>query len=160
MSPSSKVSLITHGLRSSDTEIVKWIPTFDSSKSGLELLGQPLRASQVRGSIRSVRISDPATTAFLIVRLAVTGNADVVEAVAQALSVSLDVKVCLAVDHTALRHISADLLTHENVIFMLDVSQAETPLSALMSDAISALRIDPGLAWPGGSALMRVARCS
>ena len=146
MSVPPKVALKGGGVRPSDHQIVKWIPTFNSTKFGLELLGPPLRASQVCGKLRSIRVVDPTATAFMIVRLAVSAKDDLHDAVAHALSSAVMVKICFAVDHSALRHMTSDLLSHENIIFMLEISEANTPLSALTSDAISALRVAPDFA--------------
>lgn len=146
MSVPSKVASNGGGVRPRDDDIVKWIPTFESTKFGIELLGPPLLASQVGGRLHSIRAVDPSATAFLIVRLAVSSKDDVHDAVAHALSSDFAVKVCFAVHHSALQHITADLLLHENIIFMLEVSEANTPLSALTSDAISALRVAPDFA--------------
>ncbi len=143
MSVPSKVVSNEGGVRPSVHEIAKWIPTFDSTKFGIELLGPPLRAGQVGGRLHSIRVLVPSATAFLIVRLAVSAKVDVHDAVTHALLSAFAVKVCFAVDHSALQHITADLLLHENIIFMLDISDANTPLSALTSHAISALRVAP-----------------
>ena len=146
MSIPSKAASPASGYGRGDNQIVKWIPTFDSTRFGIELLGPPLRGADVGGRLRSIHVADPQSTAFLIVRLAVFEYDDLLVAVTQAVSVSLTVKVCFSVDHRALPLINADLLAHENVIFMLEISEENTPLSALTSDAIAALRIDPDLA--------------
>ena len=129
-----------------DSGVTRWIPTFDSDKYGLELRGAALEASAVGDRIRKLGRLDPATVAFVVVRLAATDRGDIREAIAAVSSTSVGTRVCLAIEHAVLRDLDSAFIRDERVGLMLNLRDDTVPLSALTSSAIEALYIEPDFA--------------
>lgn len=129
-----------------DAEFTRWIPTFDSNKYGLELKGTALRASAVGDRLRALEPLDPKTVAFVVVRLAATDRRDIREAMSAVVSASVATRVCLSVEYPVLCDLDSACIRDERVGLLLNIGDGTTPLSALTSDAIEALRIEPDYA--------------
>ena len=129
-----------------DSGVTRWIPTFDSDKYGLELGGAALEASAVGDRIRKLGRLDPATVAFVVVRLAATDRRDIREAMSAVVSASVATRVCLSVEYPVLCDLDSACIRDERVGLLLNIGDGTTPLSALISDAIEALRIEPDYA--------------
>lgn len=135
------------------SEFARWLPTFDSDKYGLELLGPAVPPSKVAETLRRLVLPDPKRSAFIILRLTATGRDDVHLAMDAAASIGLGTRVCLSIDHPVLRSLDSTRLRDERVGLMLKIEDDATPLGALISDAIEALQIEPAFAQQLGTSI-------
>jgi hypothetical protein len=122
--------------------LARWLPTFDSDKYGLEILGPAVHASGVAERLSAIVLPDPKAAAFIILRLAAASGDDVRQAIGAAASLALGPRVCLSIEHQLLPSLDSTFLRLERVGLLLNIEDGSTPLSALTSDAIEAIRID------------------
>lgn len=133
-------------------ELARWVPTFESARHGVEFTGPAVAAAQLEFLLRQVASRpDVDDIAFVVVPHLFTSCSDLGKAMDVASAAGLSARVLFLVRHDALRSIDLASLRSGKAGLMLDLVDEDTPLSALMSDAIEAVRLDPALAerWSG-----------
>ena len=129
-------------IRKDSDGLRRWLPTQDTLKYGLELLGPKLRTSSIAGLIQALDKRLLAAASFLTIPLAATSWDDIQDAMDAAASTNAGIRICLATRYPALQQHPQGVRPPADVGLMLDIDDLSVPLSAFVDDLIEAVRVD------------------
>ncbi len=111
-----------------------------ASQHGGELVPAPLSADVLKDAFASVVLGESNELAFIIVRLDADDRAALDQAIKAANSAPIELRVCLAMNHTSLDALDVNSIDGSHVGVMLDDVDADTPLSAMTKSPVEAIR--------------------
>lgn len=118
-------------------QIVRWESTADPLLCGIEVKGLPLRGPDAAGL---TSIENPA---FVLASLGSSRPADLALAISRASAAYSNARACLAVPADALAELDVPFLRERNIGVILDGVNETTPLSAVSSEVVEAIRFEP-----------------
>lgn len=119
------------------SQVVRWESTADSSLCGVEVEGLALREPEAP---RTLRIDNPT---FVLASLGSAKPADLAAAISRASAAYGNARACMALNAGALSALDVRFLRERNIGVVLDGVDERTPLSALSSEPVEALRFEP-----------------
>lgn len=125
---------------SSAATLRRWCSPETAKTGGFEYAGAPLTDHEFGPTLREIASSELSEAKFLLVGLAPTDPRGVQAAMKTAMGLRSSARVCLAIDLSTLEQLDSRLLDCRRVGLLLDDVDIEMPLSALVHDAIEAIR--------------------
>jgi hypothetical protein len=123
--------------------VVRWESTVDETRCGIEIAGLELgrgrmeaELDRVLGRLKGVH------PVFVIAGFAPSAPRDLAKAISRSCDSFSSAHVCLAIDHETLLAMDPAILRDKRFGILLDEVNAKTPLSAVISDSVEAVRFD------------------
>ena len=125
------------------TAIVRWQSTLDPLRCGVEIAGfasnRHRLATELDNGLGKSSVERPA---FVFTALGSARADEIAVAISQASDFSFGARMCVAMDQKTLSATDPIDLRNSNVGIVLDQVDADTPLSAISTDLVEAVRFD------------------